>query len=89
MTGEFNFEPLLDALADRVAVRVSHIVGTPRRTRLLNVEEAALYLGRSPEAIRHMIGGGKLPIVRGIRRIQIDVQDLDRWIESNKQTEVS
>jgi excisionase family DNA binding protein len=87
MTSGFNIESLLDALADRVAVRLSQIVGAAavRTHRLLSVEEAAEYLGRSTEAIRHMISAGKLPTVRGDRRIQIDVRDLDHWIESNKQ----
>ena len=32
--------------------------------RLFNIEEAAIYLGRTPCALREMIWAGKLPIVK-------------------------
>jgi excisionase family DNA binding protein len=54
------------------------------RKRLYTVQEGALYLGRSPWAVRSMIWAGKLPCVRDGKRILIDVVDLDRWIEANK-----
>ena len=88
MTDGFSLESLLDALADRVAERVSQKLGTARpTTRLLSIEEAARYLGRSVEAVRHMVNAGKIPTVRGDRRTQIDLRDLDRWIEINKQAD--
>ena len=53
--------------------------------RLLNVEEAAVYLGRSPGALRMLIHRGQVPVVRiGDRRVQLDREDLDRLIEGNK-----
>ncbi|MEK6545760.1 MAG: helix-turn-helix domain-containing protein [Nitrospinota bacterium] len=54
------------------------------RKRLLSVSEASTYLGRSIPALRELIWAGKLPIVRSDRRIFLDVQDLDRWIDSHK-----
>ena len=54
------------------------------RKRLYAIPEAADYLGRTPWAIREMIWRGKLPAVRDGRRILLDVEDLDRWIEMNK-----
>lgn len=52
--------------------------------RLLSVREASTYLGRSVPALRELIWAGKLPIVRSDRRIFLDVQDLDRWIDTHK-----
>jgi excisionase family DNA binding protein len=54
------------------------------KPRLFSVEEAAVYLGRSKEAVEHMIGAGKLAVVRADRCVFLDVRDLDHWIEANK-----
>ena len=53
--------------------------------RLFNVDEASIYLGRTPNAIRQMIWDGKIPIVRDKKRILLDVKDMDTWIERNKE----
>ena len=53
--------------------------------RLYNIEEASIYLGRTPNAIRQMIWDGKIPIVRDTKRILLDVKDMDTWIERSKQ----
>ncbi len=59
--------------------------GPPGSTRrLLSLKEAAAVLGVSPASIRRLIWGGKLPAVRILRRIQVDVRDLDRLIEQTK-----
>jgi excisionase family DNA binding protein len=79
---------LIEALAERVAQRVcAHLAqgAAPNvRPRLLTVEQAALYLGRTKEAIEHMIASGKIPTVRFDRRVFVDVPDLDSLIENNK-----
>jgi excisionase family DNA binding protein len=54
------------------------------RKRLYSVVEAGEYLGRTAWAIREMIWKGKLPAVRDGRRILLDINDLDHWIEANK-----
>jgi len=78
----------MDALADRVAVRVRHELAQNGNTlvkpRLLSAEQAAVYLGRTKEAVEHMIAAGKLSVVRADRRVFLDVRDLDRWIDANK-----
>jgi excisionase family DNA binding protein len=87
MQDVFNFDTLLDALADRVATRVREQLaghGAAIKPRLFTAEQAAVYLGRTKEAVEHMIAGGKLPVVRPDRRVFLDVQDLDRWIDANK-----
>ena len=54
--------------------------------RLLTVEQAAEYLGRSKQAIEHMIFRGELNgcVVRKDRRVHIDRVALDKWIENHR-----
>jgi hypothetical protein len=54
------------------------------RPRLLNVPQAALYLGRTPRAVQGLVARGAVPVVRIGQRVQFDVKDLDRLIEENK-----
>ena len=58
--------------------------GAAETKRLLTVEQAAQYLGRTELAVYQLISHKKLPTVRTDRRVMIDVRDLDRWIEENK-----
>jgi excisionase family DNA binding protein len=85
-----TFESILDALASAVAVKLrADLNGTGGSTvvmpRLLCVDQAAAYLGRSKEAVQHMVASGKIPVVRSDRRVFLDIRDLDAWIEQNKQ----
>lgn len=52
--------------------------------RLLTAKQAAGYIGRSEQAVRHMIFQRAIPVVRYGRCVRVDRNDLDRWIESNK-----
>lgn len=56
---------------------------TPSR-RLLTVDEAAFYIGRSPYAMRHLISKGLIAVVRIGSRIHIDRADLDELIDNSK-----
>ncbi len=56
----------------------------PIQPRLLSVKEAAIYLGRSVVAVRELIWKRDLPIVRPDRRIHLDINDLDAWIDRHK-----
>jgi len=81
-----DMSPFIDAIAQNVATRVrteleSRGVVQPR---LLNVKQAAVYLGRTEDGIRHLQASGALPVVRIDSRVQFDIQDLDRWISQNK-----
>jgi len=51
---------------------------------LLTIKEAAVYLGRSVCGVRELIWAGKLPYVRFDRRIHLDINDLEKFIEENK-----
>ncbi len=83
-----EIDALLDDLANRVAAKLRDQLADHRgikiMPRLLTVEEAAIYLGRTKEAVQHLIAAGKLPAVRSDRRRFLDVRDLDRWIDSSK-----
>jgi excisionase family DNA binding protein len=82
---KLDLESILDALADRVAAKLGNqMLGGTIKPRLLSVEQASVYLGRSKEAVEHMIAAGKLPVVRADRRVFLDVKDLDRFIDENK-----
>ena len=82
-------ELTLDGLAKRVADQVCEQLGNgrtgPRTARLLTVEQAAEYLGRSKGAVEHMVALGKLPRVKSDRRVFIDIRDLDVWVEDHKE----
>jgi excisionase family DNA binding protein len=52
--------------------------------RLLTAEQAGDYIGRSEQAVRHLIFQRDIPAVRKGRCVRIDRKDLDRWIENNK-----
>ena len=85
-----NLNYVLDTFADVIAEKVLQRLGhdVPGRARpeprLLTVEEAAARLGRTPQALYHMIGAGRLPVVRSDRRVFVDAQDLERFIQANK-----
>ncbi len=52
--------------------------------RLLSLEEAARYLGISKWTLRDLVFRGDLPCVRIKRRMLLDRQDLDRYLERAK-----
>lgn len=52
--------------------------------RLLTAKAAGEYLGRSEQALRHMIHQRDIATVRSGRCVRIDRKDLDRWIENHK-----
>ncbi len=53
--------------------------------RLLTLREAARYLGLSTWTIRELIWRGEILRVRISRKILIDRDDLDRYIEARKE----
>jgi excisionase family DNA binding protein len=80
---ELNFDRLLEILAEKLATKLSQ---EPSRLypRLLTIDQAAVYLGRTREALQHLASSGKVPTVRADRRVFLDRLDLDKWIDENK-----
>ncbi len=58
----------------------------PLQKRLFTLKEAAAYLGRSEWSMRELIWAGAIPVVKpeGSRKIFVDVQDLNQFIDRNK-----
>ena len=52
--------------------------------RLYNLKESAIYLGRTVCALREVIWDGKIPYVKDGRRIFLDINDMNDWIDRNK-----
>ncbi len=52
--------------------------------RLLPLPEAARYLGCTLWSVRELIWKGQLPYTRIGRRFQVDVRDLDEFVERKK-----
>ena len=73
----------IDAIAQAVARRLSDENQRPAK-RLLSLAEAGAYIGRSPRAVRALIAARAFPAVEADRRVFIDRQNLDAWIERYK-----
>jgi hypothetical protein len=69
---------LIEAFADAVARRLERMAGVQQR--LLDVHDAAKYLGMTQDAIRHK-AGVDIPCVRVDGKLRFDKRDLDRWID--------
>ena len=56
------------------------------RKRLYTLKEGAAYLGRSEWGMRELIWAGTIPVVKPqtARKIFLDINDLDRFVETNK-----
>jgi excisionase family DNA binding protein len=56
--------------------------------RLYSIKEAADYLGRSPWTIAEMVRTGKIPYIPDGRRRFLDIEDINKWIETNKRQDI-
>ena len=54
--------------------------------RLFSIKEASVYLGVSEYSVRELIWKGNIGQVKIGRRVLIDLQDIDRFIETSKET---
>ena len=63
-------------------ISCAHPVGP----RILSLHEAAVYLGCCERTVRDLILDGVIPQVELTSRIQVDIRDLDKLIESKKKT---
>lgn len=75
-------ESLAEAIAKRLRADQQQV---PRvDMRLFGINEAAIYMGRTPSAIRQLINDGKIKVTRIDSRVQIDRTDLDELIDKSK-----
>jgi excisionase family DNA binding protein len=76
----------VNTIAEQVVakVRAELILGPSIQPALLNVKDAAAYLGRTEQAIQYLIFQKDLPVMRVGRRVHLHRRDLDAWIEKNK-----
>jgi hypothetical protein len=72
------FAPMVEAIADAVLARLRV------KPRLFTIDQAAVYIGRTPKAVRCLADNGAFPMVRSDGRIMLDVRDLDSWIDNGK-----
>lgn len=54
--------------------------------RLYDLKQAAQYLGRPVWGVRELIWAGKLPVVRSGRKMYLDIQDMNKFVEREKTT---
>ena len=79
----FTFDRLLEILAEKLASKLSQDYNR-LSPKLLTIDQAAAYLGRTKEAVQHLVTLGKVSTVRTDRRVFIDRLDLDKWIDESK-----
>jgi excisionase family DNA binding protein len=79
---------LVKAVAEEVArilkPEVAKLAIPTIQPELLDVKQAAIYLGRTEPSIKNMIWKQELPVVRAGRRVHLHRRDLDAFIEKNK-----
>lgn len=85
--GQSPLDAIISSIAELVVEAIDRkLQSAPMvRPRLLTVEGAATYLGRTPSAIKSMVATKKLIPVRIDDRLCFDVQELDRIIEAAKE----
>ncbi len=79
-----NTELILEHCTALIARKVAEQIRVTEKPsfekRLFTVEEAAEYLGRSPNAVKLMVARGKLPVTKIDSKIQLDRRELDKLI---------
>ena len=71
---------LIETLAQRVAAIVVERLDDTSDRRWLTVDQAADYIGRTPEAIRGLVKRGVLTGYKPDGRLQLDRTELDQWM---------
>jgi hypothetical protein len=74
-------DAMIEAIAEAVAMKLSRMATMSQR--LMDVEEAAKYLGMTPHALRHK-AAVDIPCVRIDTKLRFDRRDLDRYIDRAK-----
>lgn len=73
-------DAFVEAIAEAVALKLEKMAGCAQR--LMDVEQAAQYLGMTPAALRHKNACGEGPTAVKIdSKLRYDRRDLDRYID--------
>jgi len=73
-------DAFVEAIAEAVALKLEKMAGCTQR--LMDVEQAAQYLGMTPAALRHKNACGEgPPAVKIDSKLRYDRRDLDRYID--------
>jgi excisionase family DNA binding protein len=67
----------------QIEPRIASLTPNVIQPALLTVKQAGAYLGRSEQAVQHLIFEKQIPVVRSGRRVHLRRTDLDRWIDEN------
>jgi len=76
-----QLQSLINGLADAIAARVDRTRDNGQR--LMDVGDAAKYLGMSTHALRHK-AGSEIPCVRIDGKLRFDKRDLDNCVDRAK-----
>lgn len=73
-------------VTDNIGNRKTQGIDNPVRQRLLSLKQAAQYLGRGEDSMRELVYAHVFQVIQAGERskLWLDLQDLDKWIESNK-----
>jgi excisionase family DNA binding protein len=71
---------LIETVAQRVAAIVLERLEDTSNRRWFTVDQAADYIGRTPEAIRGLVKRRELTGYKPDGRLQLDRTELDRWM---------
>ena len=71
-----------DTIAEAVVLRLKD--STVLAPRLLTLNQAATYLGMTPDALKAKVHMGRIPTVDIDKKLRFDKLDLDRMIDQNK-----
>ncbi len=77
----------IEAIAEAVCARLKGMNAHGNGNRLLSVQGAAAMLGRSKDAVYMLINRGRLASVREGRRVHVELAEVERFIERNRQSE--
>ena len=75
---------LIETLAQRVAAIVLQRLEDTTERRWLTVDQAADYIGRSPDAIRGLVKRRELTGYKPDGRLQLERTELDQWMRGER-----
>jgi len=71
---------------NRKGLKRAQGIDNPLTKRLYDLKEAGVYLGRPVFSVRTLIWNGALPVIKDGRKMYLDIYDMDRYIDRNKET---